>query len=284
MITRMIAKGASCMTISLGSQSLPAAWAKADEMKFIRTGCSKAAADGACARCKSRRTIAGGVLKAMARRCRLRRSALPRSRLCGPWRRALWRLRARACRRAASERIMTERFPKTVAHADPGPISRLPKTPRRPASGSPLRSSGSPRRRSPHRSRRRRRLRLAGGSGTLDAGRQGQPGRAWRCCAGSTGRATRSPKIPSASPAACPPTMPCSGARAAWASPRSSRRCMPRSTAGWRRRRPAPLKLVEIHREDIDSLPALMALVRERPLSFHRLLRRPFLRRRGHDL
>jgi predicted AAA+ superfamily ATPase len=30
----------------------------------------------------------------------------------------------------------------------------------------------------------------------------------------------------------------------------------------------APLKLVEIHREDIDSLPALMALVREAPYPF----------------
>ncbi len=63
-------------------------------------------------------------------------------------------------------------------------------------------------------------------------------------------------RTPSASPRACPPTTRCCGARAAWASPRWSRRCMPRSmpTAreGAGRRL---LKLVEIHREDIESLP-----------------------------
>ena len=35
-----------------------------------------------------------------------------------------------------------------------------------------------------------------------------------------------------------------------------------------RQRQKAPLKLVEIHREDIESLPALMALIREAPYPF----------------
>ena len=43
------------------------------------------------------------------------------------------------------------------------------------------------------------------------------------------------------------------------------------------------LKLVEIHREDIESLPELMALVRARP-QFHRVLRRSVFRTGGHQL
>ena len=45
-----------------------------------------------------------------------------------------------------------------------------------------------------------------------------------------------------------------------------------------------PLKLIEIHREDIESLPALMALLRDDPLSLPGLLRRSFVRRRRHVL
>ena len=40
-----------------------------------------------------------------------------------------------------------------------------------------------------------------------------------------------------------------------------------------------PLKLIEIHREDIETLPDLMALLRAGPAPLHRLLRRPVLRR-----
>ena len=77
---------------------------------------------------------------------------------------------------------------------------------------------------------------------------------------------------------ACRPTTPCSGARAAWASPPSSRRSTPRSTA---ERKPArePFKLIEIHREDIESLPDLMAPPARGPAPLHRLLRRSLLRR-----
>jgi uncharacterized protein len=65
--------------------------------------------------------------------------------------------------------------------------------------------------------------------------------------------------------AGCRPTTRCSGARAAWANPRWSRR--PRRD---QRRAPAqaPLKLIEIHREDIESLPVLMALLRDAPHRF----------------
>ena len=45
-------------------------------------------------------------------------------------------------------------------------------------------------------------------------------------------------------------------------------------------RKPADrLKLIEIHREDIESLPALMELLREFGFPFHRVLRRPVVRR-----
>ena len=54
----------------------------------------------------------------------------------------------------------------------------------------------------------------------------------------------------------CLPTTHCSGERAAWASPRWSRQRMRAST--WTARPADRLKLIEIHREDIESLPALM--------------------------
>ena len=45
------------------------------------------------------------------------------------------------------------------------------------------------------------------------------------------------------------------------------------------------LKLVEIHREDIESLPLLMNIIRAQPeLPLHRVLRRPLLRCRRHLL
>ena len=75
--------------------------------------------------------------------------------------------------------------------------------------------------------------------------------------------------------------MRCCGARAAWASRRWSRPRMRRSTPSVAR---GNLKLVEIHREDIESLPELMALLRGTPIPLHRVLRRPVVRRRGHLL
>ncbi len=54
--------------------------------------------------------------------------------------------------------------------------------------------------------------------------------------------------------AACRPTTPCCGAPAAWANPRWSRRRTPPPT----RRAPGSLALIEIHREDIASLPDLL--------------------------
>ena len=66
--------------------------------------------------------------------------------------------------------------------------------------------------------------------------------------------------------AGLPPTTCCCGAPAAWASPRWSRRCMPRSTP--RRKSEPPLKLIEIHREDIDTLPKLMGLLKAAPFRF----------------
>ena len=62
-----------------------------------------------------------------------------------------------------------------------------------------------------------------------------------------------------ASPTACPPTTRCCGARAAPAKARWSRRCTPPSTA----RQGRGLVLIEIHREDIPSLPQLLALLRQ---------------------
>ena len=40
----------------------------------------------------------------------------------------------------------------------------------------------------------------------------------------------------------------------------------------------APLKLVEIHREDIESLPELMAMLRASAVPLHRVLRRSVVR------
>ena len=80
---------------------------------------------------------------------------------------------------------------------------------------------------------------------------------------------------------ACRPIMRCSGARAAWARVRWSRRCMRRQAAGAQ----PPLKLIEIHREDIDSCPTCWhSVYATRPASLHRVLRRPLLRGARHVL
>jgi predicted AAA+ superfamily ATPase len=47
---------------------------------------------------------------------------------------------------------------------------------------------------------------------------------------------------------------------------------------------PQPLKLIEIHREDISGLPCLMSLVARREMAIPHLLRRSLLRHRGYEL
>ena len=77
----------------------------------------------------------------------------------------------------------------------------------------------------------------------------------------------------------CRRTTSCSGARAAWARARWSRRCTRAST----QQRGVSLKLVEIHREDIETLPELLTLTATRRTA-HPVLRRPFLRSRRYRL
>ena len=57
-----------------------------------------------------------------------------------------------------------------------------------------------------------------------------------------------------------------------------------RDQCGARRKPAGTLKLIEIHREDIESLPDLMALLRGIAAPLHRVLRRPVVRRRRHHL
>ena len=97
------------------------------------------------------------------------------------------------------------------------------------------------------------------------------------CCAGSTGCATSCSQTPSASRPGCRPTTCCCGARAAPARAPWSRRPTPRST------RPGPsapgaLALIEIHREDIPTLPRLLSLVRDSGRRCDPVLRRPVVR------
>ncbi len=101
----------------------------------------------------------------------------------------------------------------------------------------------------------------------LSPGAQGQPGRDEPAAGHRPGARHPVGEHRRASPAACRPTTPCSGARAAWASPRSSRPCTRRST-DLRAAAPGPLKLIEIHREDIETLPDLMGLLRADPHRF----------------
>ena len=51
-----------------------------------------------------------------------------------------------------------------------------------------------------------------------------------------------------------------------------------------RNSRSGPLKLIEIYREDIDSLPALMAADTRLVIPLYRVLRRSFVRRRRHHI
>ena len=100
------------------------------------------------------------------------------------------------------------------------------------------------------------------------------------CCAASTGCATSCSRTPSASPPGCRPTTCCCGARAAPARARWSRRRMPRSTQA----QPGALALIEIHREDIPSLPRLLSLVRGSDAALPAVLRRSVVRPAGHQL
>ena len=125
-----------------------------------------------------------------------------------------------------------------------------------------------------------RRLCLGARAGRADGGR---PCRRIEICAAQgdrkPARHTGSP-TPGASPTACPPTTRCCGARAAWAKARWSRRCMRRST----RPQSRPLVLIEIHREDIATLPQLLRLLRARQAALPAVLRRSFLRQGRHQL
>ena len=80
---------------------------------------------------------------------------------------------------------------------------------------------------------------------------------------------------------AFPPTTRCSGARAAWASRRWSRPRTPQANA---RDGPGSLALIEIHREDIRTLPDLLNILREQAPALPGLLRRPVLRDGGRRL
>ena len=60
---------------------------------------------------------------------------------------------------------------------------------------------------------------------------------------------------------------------------------MPRVNAAYARgSQTGPLKLVEIHREDIETLPDLMAMHARLEIPLHRVLRRPVVRQRRHQL
>ena len=116
---------------------------------------------------------------------------------------------------------------RTLSHVIASPPK--PGRPSRPHSRRP-RADGA---RAPGRSRISRRRKPSSGGPSAGHWRRsgGSIGSIFRYCAASTGCATFSSRTPSASPAACRPITPCSGARAAWASRRWSRRRTPRSTA-----------------------------------------------------
>ncbi len=103
------------------------------------------------------------------------------------------------------------------------------------------------------------------------------------CCRASTGRSKPCSRTPAASPRACRPTMPCSGAsRGAGKSSivKAVHAHVNRELGG----PPGPLALIEIHREDIPSLPALLRPhPRDRP-ALRGVLRRPLVRRPGRRL
>ena len=103
------------------------------------------------------------------------------------------------------------------------------------SSGSPKRWSAS--RRPAKRTRASMRRKASSGTPMAPASRPcpGSTGWSFRCSRASTGCAISCSTTRGASPAACRLTTPCSGAHAAWARARSSRRC----TAWWRRTRQA---------------------------------------------
>ena len=125
------------------------------------------------------------------------------------------------------------------------------------------------------RSRRRRRLRLARRGRMAGAGRRGQPRRARPAARHRPGARHPRSTIPSASPPGCRPTTCCCGARAARARARWSRRRTRRST----RSTPRALALVEIHREDIPTLPRLLDAAARQQAALPAVLRRPVVRR-----
>ena len=115
----------------------------------------------------------------------------------------------------------------------------------------------------------------------LEAVRQGQPHRPRPAARHRPAPATCCSTIRAASPRACRPTTPCSGARAAPARARWSRPSMPPSM---RRRAKGGIALIEIHREDLASLPALARAPARTDAPLPAVLRRPLLRRGRHQL
>ena len=101
----------------------------------------------------------------------------------------------------------------------------------------------------------------------------------------STASATSCSTTPSGSPAGCP-----ANNALLWGARGMGKSSLVKAVHADINARPAAepnsraLKLIEIHREDIDSLPALMTLLRDAPFRFMRLLRRPLLRRGRHVL
>ncbi len=111
--------------------------------------------------------------------------------------------------------------------------------------------------------RRGRRFRVAGRAHDAVAGRPRQPRRPRPAQGYRPGERDPGREHDGDLPAAMPPTTRCCGAPAAWANRPWSRPCMPPSTPKAR-----PLKLIEIHREDIASLPVLLNLLRGRKERF----------------
>ena len=165
---------------------------------------------------------------------------------------------------------------------DPRPLPR----PRRPRPAPPHRRRAgalAPAGRRARRFRGRRRLRLAcGRRGGWRRCRRSTGSRS-RSCAASTGSATRSSTTPSASPAGLPANNALLwGARGMGKS--SLVKAVHAEINRARRPRHAPLKLIEIHREDIETPAGADGPAAAGPAPLHRLLRRPLLRWRRHLL
>ncbi len=125
-------------------------------------------------------------------------------------------------------------------------------------------------------------VRLGASAGRAGAGGRGRRMFRSACSRASIRRATRCWRTRAASPTACPPTMRCCGARAAWA--RASLVKAVHAEVNRSRKGAARLVLVEIHREEIASLPLLLRLLRGRAAALPALLRRSFLRQGRHQL